>query len=352
MQRTAIVLSIVVALLALGCRANATTAPRGATAAASTAAAGPAKVVVAVGSAPSLFYLPYAVAKALHYYEDEGLDAEVQYLPGGAQAAAELLSGAAQFSGNSLDQAIRAQAQGKTLKMVVSFTRLPGLAVVVRGDLKDEIREIKDLKGRKIGVSAIGSDAHVLLQALVVKAGLKPADITVVPTGASTMAAAFDAKQIEAGVSADPFATQLLNGGRVALLADLRADADTTRLLGGEFQFSGALVSADLMRSRPEIVQPMVNALVRAETYILTHDDVELAQVLPNDVTGQDKQAWIVALKGTRPALSPDGRIAQTGVENALDAHRVFGTIGPRDRIDVQALYDNAFVLKALQDVK
>ena len=338
---------LAVALLLTACAPRATP---GETPAASTpAAAAPAKVSVAIGSAPSLFYLPFDVAKALKYYQAEGLDVELQYLPDGARAASALASGAAQFSGNALDQAIRAQAQGNDLKMVVSFTRLPGIALMVRSDLTEQIKEVKDFKGRKIGVTSIGSATHVLAQALAVQAGLKPEELTIVPTGASTMAEAFDARLIDVGFNADPFTTQLLKSGKVALLADLRTEADTTRYLGGEFQNTGALVSGDTIKQQPALIQKMVVALARAQFYMRTHTAREMAEALPNDVTGQDKQAWAEALTATRETLSMDGRLSQAGVENALEAYRIFGTFAPNDRIDVQALYDNSFIEKALQ---
>ncbi len=364
---------LIVALLAVACGPAATTAPTSAPATNTTAPAGstsaPAatstaaataaptkapltKVSIAVGSASSLVYLPYDVAKALKYYQDEGLDVDLQYMSGGTQAATALLSGSVQFSGNSLDHAIKAQPQGKDLKMVVSFTRYPGIAVMVRSDLKDKIKDIKDFKGMKIGVTSVGAGTHVLAQTLAVKAGLKPDDITIVPAGSNTMAAAFEAKQIDVGFNSDPFATQLIQSGRVVLLADLRTEADTTKYLGGEFQFTGALVSSDLIKSKPDLVQKLVNALVRAELFVRTHTAEELAQAVSEDVTGKDKQAWIDALKATRPSLSLDGKVNQKGVENAVDAHRIFGTIGPSDKIDIAALFDNSFVDKALKNVR
>src|SRR5205814_9292813 len=113
-------------------------------------------------------------------------------------------------------------------------------------------------------------------------------------------------------------------------------EADTTRYLGGEFQFTGALVSGETIKHKPELVQKMVNALARAEFYVRTHTAREVAEALTNDVTGPDKQAWADALTATRETLAPDGRVSLTGAENALEAHRIFGTFAPNDRLDVQ----------------
>lgn len=308
------------------------------------AAALAARVPVAIDASAPFLILPYAVAKALKYDKAEGLDVDWQVMPGGAQAAAALLSGSAMFSGGSLEQAVKAQAQGQELKMLVAFTRYPGIAVMVRGDLKDQIKEIKDLKGRKVGVTAIGALTHLLAITLAARAGLKPDDITIVAVGSSTMAVAFEKKEIDVGFNADPFATQLLKSRKVALLADLRAQADSERALDGEFPSTGLLATGDTIKNKPEIVQKMVNALVRAVIYLRAHTAGEIAAVLTDDVTGNDKLAWIDALNASRPALSLDGRVTQAGVENAVAAYRLFGSISPDALISVEALYDNSWM--------
>lgn len=364
MKGTLVLLIALVTLLAAACgpAATPTTGPAPTTApgaqntpvpAAATATPAPTKapaalvkVPVAVGSAASLVYLPYDVAKSLKYFEDEGLDVDLQYMSGGTQAATALLSGSVMFSGNSLDHAIKAQPQGKVLKMISSFTRYPGIAVMVRSDLKDQIKTMADFKGKKIGVTSVGSGTHVLAATLAAKAGLKMDDYTIVAAGSSTMPAAFESKSIDVGFNSDPFATQIVKKGLAVLIADLRTQADTEKYLGGEFQFTGVLVQGDTIKSNPVVVQKMVNAIVRAEKLILSKTPAELAQLLPDDVTGKDKQAWIDGLVATLAVYPKDGKVTQAGVENAVAAHRLFGTIKPDDKIDIAGLYDNSFVEK------
>lgn len=116
-----------------------------------------ATVNVSIGSAASLLYLSWDLAAALGYFEDENIDVKLTYQAGGTQAATALLSGSADFAGNSLDHSIKAQLQGKPTKMVVSFARQPGVAIVVRNDLKDKVKTISDLKSQTVGATSIGS---------------------------------------------------------------------------------------------------------------------------------------------------------------------------------------------------
>jgi NitT/TauT family transport system substrate-binding protein len=313
-------------------------------AALATTSAGLIQVPVAIGADVSLAYLPYEVARSFKYFEADGLAVNLRYTPGTTQAGAALMSGSVMFSADSLEDAIGAQPQGKALKMIVSFTRCPGVAVLVRSDLSDAIRSPADFKGKKIGVTSIGAGTHLLAAALAARAGFKLEDYTVAAVGSSTMAAAFARQAIDVGFVSDPFATQLLKSGKVVIMADLRTQADSEKYLGGEFPLVGMLAAADTLQERPDIVQKMVNALVRAQAYIRAHTARELADALPDDVTGRDKQAWTDAYSASAGMYSSDGRATQTGVENVVAAYRLFGAIKPDDKIDAAALYDTFFV--------
>jgi len=316
------------------------------TPAVATTGAGLIRLPVAIRADSPLVYLPYEVAKALKYFEAEGLDVNLRYMPGAAQATGALLSGSVMFSAGSLEEAIRAQPQGRALKMIVVFAGSPDVAVLVRSDLSDSIRSPSDFKGKKIGVTAIGDGTHLLAAVLAAGAGLKNGDYTVVAVGSGTMAAAFGRQSIDVGFISGPYVTQLLKSGKTVLLADLRTPADTDKYLGGEFPSSGMFAAANTLQSRPDIAQKMVNALVKAQGYMRTHTAKELVEALPDDVSGSDKKAWIDAYGASAGMYSWDGKATQAGVENVVAAYRLFGAIKPDQQIDAAALFDNSWVDK------
>src|SRR5438445_11053025 len=123
MNKRNIGLALAMLVLAAACGGAATPAPTASTTAASAAPTKPprAAVKVAIGSAASLNYLSWDLAKALNYFEDENLDVSLSYSASGNDAATALLSGSVEFTGNSMDQSIKAQIAGKPTKMVVSF---------------------------------------------------------------------------------------------------------------------------------------------------------------------------------------------------------------------------------------
>jgi NitT/TauT family transport system substrate-binding protein len=217
----------------------------------------------------------------------------------------------------------------------------------MRADLRGNTKTPLDFKGRRIGVSAIGADTHVLLNLLASNAGLKTEDYTVVPVGTSTLAVAFEKKQIDIGIGADPFATPLLKSGAVVALVDLRTQFDSDKFLIGEYQAAGLITTQATLANQPQAAQPLVNAILRAMTYLKAHSARELADLLPDDVTGKDKRAWIDAYSASIEIYSTDGQVTQPAVENAVDAYRRFGALNPAEKISVAGLYDNTFVDKA-----
>jgi len=358
----AISVSAMVLAAACGGSAGPTTAasptPAGTAAPAATATKAPRTTVkVSIGSAASLIYLPWDLAKALGYFEDQNLDMQLNYAAAGTEAATALLSGSVDFTGNSLDHSIKAQIAGKPTKMVVSFAKLPGTALIVRNDLKDTVKSVKDLKGQTVGATSVGSGTHLLLTFMMNQAGLiQDKDYTFKPCGSGTMAATLDSKGAAACMNSDPFITSYANAGKGFIMpgGDLRTEKDTTALLGGAYQFTGAVTTQDFMTKNPDVVQRVVNALVKANRFIAANSAKDIAAKLPDAVTGADRDLYIKALDTAKGYLSADGIIDQKGVDNVLRLNvedcrnnpTLCPNLKPTDQVDSKALYDNSFAQK------
>ena len=132
----------------------------------------------------------------------------------GAEAADALLKHHVDFSANSIDHVIMLGASGGNLKMVASFTDLPTVTLVVRRELRSQIRSIKDLKGRRIGVTSLGSGTHVLAASIMKKGGYSLSDVTILPVGSGeSLITAMKQKRIDAAIATDPTTIRLLLAG-------------------------------------------------------------------------------------------------------------------------------------------
>jgi len=300
------------------------------------AAGGTAKPVVhlAVGSmAGNIVYLQLDLAKALHYFEDAGLDVRVRPFEKGADAAQALLEGRVDFSANSIDHVIALGASGGSLKMVASFTDLPTVTLMVRRDLRSQIRSIRDLKGKRI------------LKA----AGYSLKDVTILEVGAGkSLILAMKQKRIDAAITTDPTTIQLLLGGDASLLLDMVTYEETQRVFTGGYQFTGLLTRRDMIVQHSALVQKMVDVMVRTNLYIATHSAAEISAVLPADIVG-DRYVYVKSLEHSRPAFSRSSLVTPQSVANNVQSLITFGSITADQHLDPSNFYDMSFVMRSVR---
>src|SRR5213080_4958253 len=181
------------------------------------------KITIAVGGGACLCYLPTVLAKQLGEYDKAGLAVELVDLKGGSDALKAVLGGSADVVSGYFDHCVNLAAKKQELQSFVVYDRYPGLVLVVSPKHTGEIKSIKDLAGKKVGVSAPGSSTDFFLKYLLKKNGLDPAGTSVIGVGlGATAVAAMEQGQIDAAVMLDPSVTVLQAGH-----ADLRILSDT-----------------------------------------------------------------------------------------------------------------------------
>src|SRR5579862_9481944 len=237
----------------------------------------PTTVQMAVGGQTQFIYLPLTLASQLGYFKDEGLTVTISDLRGGSEAVAALLSGSVDAVTGFYEHTIRATAQGKRLVMVALFDRYPGVVLMVGKRHLHEVQTIRDLAGKPVGVTAVGSSTDQLLKYVLRKNELDPQAIPVVTAGVSTMLGALEQDQIWAGVIVDPLATKLERDGIAKPLYDTRTEKGTLDIFGGPWPAGGIYTSQTFVRQHPQTVQKLVNAGLRALRYIREHSPEEIA---------------------------------------------------------------------------
>src|SRR5438552_11110747 len=199
-------------------------------------AAAQSKITVAVGGGACLCYLPTVLAKQLGEYDKAGVAAELVDLKGGSDALKAVIGGSADVVSGYFDHCVNLAAKKQELVAFVVYDRYPGLVLVVSPKHTTEITSIKDLAGKKVGVSAPGSSTDFFLKYLLKKAGLDPTSAAVIGVGlGATAVAAMQQGQIDAAVMLDPSVT-VLQGSYpdLKILADTPTQKDTLALFGGE----------------------------------------------------------------------------------------------------------------------
>ncbi len=306
------------------------------------------KVSVGVGGVALMVYLPTALAKAKGFFAEEGLDVEILDIKGGgAQAASALIGGSVDFSANAIDHAIKAKTRGKDLVAVHSHVRLPVMGLVVANKYKGVIKSIADLKGRPLGVTSPGSQTHMILGYLLVKNGVKPEDVKIVGAGGSTMPLAIEKDTVHAGMMLDPFFTVFTKQGKGFALVDMFTPKGTTEAMGGDVQGTTLITRPDVIEKRPATVQKMVNALVKANRFIVNSSGEELAKVLPKELAG-DPKLYAESFEHAREAFPADSLVTRDGVARVIETMRTFGAVPADMKMAPESVFDNSFVQKAL----
>src|SRR3954447_26729501 len=153
-------------------------------------AAAQTKITIAIGGGACLCYLPTVRAKQLGEYEKAGLAVELVDLKGGSDALKAVLGGSADVVSGYFDHCVNLAAKKQELQAFVVYDRYPGLVLVVSPSHNAEIKSIKDLSGKKVGVSAPGSSTDFFLKYLLKKNGLETTSASVIGVGLGATAVA------------------------------------------------------------------------------------------------------------------------------------------------------------------
>ncbi|MGM4967682.1 ABC transporter substrate-binding protein [Tardiphaga sp. 1201_B9_N1_1] len=310
-------------------------------------AAAQTKVTIAIGGGACLCYLPTVLAKQLGEYEKAGLAVELVDLKGGSDALKAVLGGSADVVSGYFDHCVNLAAKKQELQSFVVYDRYPGLVLVVSPKHTGKITSIKDLAGKKVGVSAPGSSTDFFLKYQLKKNGLDPAGTAVIGVGlGATAVAAMEQGQIEAAVMLDPAVTVLQGSHKdLTILSDTRTQKDTLAVFSGEYP-GGALYSttAWVKAHEKKEVQGLTNAIMNTLKWIHSHTPEEIMAKMPEGIVGKDKELYLAALKNTLPMYSETGLMDPKGAAAVL---AVFSEGSPevaKANIDVSKTYTNKYV--------
>jgi len=308
-------------------------------------------VTLAYSQIGLLAHLPWQVALGQKYFEEQGLEPKGYNFESGAKSIAALIGGSADFAANALEHAVKAKVQGKDLVYVFSSTRLPGFGLAVASTQKGEIKSVADLKGKLVGVSGIGAASHVLLDYILKKNGVDPKEVKVIAVGLSTFPPALEGGKIVAGMAGEPFFSRMVAKGTAVSLGNLSSLKETQAILGGEYVFSGAITRPDVIQKRPQVVQKVVTALVKASHFIETKSPEQVADSVPADLLG-DRAQYVEALRASREIYAPLGMVSSSGVETLMKSLDSFGVFKEGGKPDIAATYDMKYVRQAIKDLK
>jgi NitT/TauT family transport system substrate-binding protein len=304
-------------------------------------AAAQSKVTIAIGGGACLCYLPTVLAKQLGEYEKAGLNVELVDLKGGSDALKAVLGGSADVVSGYFDHCVNLAAKKQELQSFVVYDRYPGLVLVVSPSHTNEIKSVKDLAGKKVGVSAPGSSTDFFLKYMLKKNGLDPAGTAVIGVGlGATAVAAMEQGQIDAAVMLDPSVT-VLQGSHpdLRILSDTRTQKDTLETFGGEYPGGALYSTVAWINGHEKETQALTNAMLATIAWIHSHS--------PEEMVGKNKDLYLAALKNTIPMFSETGKMDPKGADAVLAVFSVGSPEVANAKIDVSKTFTNKYVEQA-----
>ncbi|KUO12499.1 ABC transporter substrate-binding protein [Streptomyces sp. DSM 15324] len=306
------------------------------------------KVKIMVGGLDKVIYLPAMLTQRLGYFDAEGLDVELLSEPAGVQAETALVSGQVQGAVGFYDHTLDLQVKGKAVESVVQFSQAPGEVEIVSTKAEGKITSPEDFKGRKLGVTGLGSSTDFLTKYLAVKNGVKVSEFTPVAVGAGpTFISALEQGAIDAGMTTDPTVANILDKKAGRVLIDMRTPQGSMEALGGPYPSSSLYMQTDWVNSHKDTVQKLAHAFVKTLQWMSTHSAAEIAGKMPADYSQGNKTLYAVAIKSTLPMFTKDGVMPAQGPETVEKVLKAFNPAIQNADVDLSKTYTTEFVEKA-----
>ena len=182
-------------------------------------------------------------------FKKNGLDVELIHIPSSSRGIQAILAGEIAFSFMDGSNATQATLKGANIVLVAAGTNRQVFSLMAKSDIK----KIVDLKGKKIGITRVGSSTHTSALYALTTAGLKGADYQLLPLlEVPNIFTALAAGQIDAGVMSPPTNARAKKAGFVELMNIAKE--------GPEFVSVAIGTSRSYIKANEDVVRRVVRA--------------------------------------------------------------------------------------------
>ncbi|WP_275557896.1 ABC transporter substrate-binding protein [Streptomyces sp. 5-6(2022)] len=306
------------------------------------------KVKIMVGGLDKVIYLPAMLTQRLGYFKAEGLKVQLLTEPAGVQATTSLVAGDVQGVVGFYDHTLDLQVKGKQVESVVQLAQAPGEVEVVSNKAAGELKSPKDFKGKKLGVTGLGSSTDFLTKYLAVDSGVKTSEFTPVAVGAGqTFISALKQGSIQGGMTTDPTVAQIVEQKIGKVLIDMRTPEGSKQALGGLYPSSSLYMNTDWVNGHKDTVQKLANAFVKTLKWMSTHSAEDIAAKMPSDYAQGGAKLYAESIKSTLPMFTKDGVMPADGPATVERVLKAFNPNLKNATVDLKKTYTTEFVKKA-----
>jgi NitT/TauT family transport system substrate-binding protein len=245
----------------------------------------------------------YYVAQAKGIFKEEGLEVEfIQINP--RLGALAVLNGDVTFT-TSFVSTFRGVVQGLPMKTVFVLLKKGVYYLMVRPEI---IKDAQDLKGKKLGVTAVNGGDHIIGRELLRMKGVDPNTVQAIAVGDPSLRFQAVVTGIVQAVSVPPpYDTQLQNMGLRAISGPPEIGVPS----------SGLFAADKLIKENPQILRRTIRAALRANRFIEANREETvriMAQFVPQKLE-LAARSYDTELK----ALAKDGTMTDAEIEFQMD---------------------------------
>jgi len=277
------------------------TAATVAASAAPTASPKPKDKVTLTGINSTELNLPTLVAIAKGYFAEENIELAEFVIGSSGTLRQAMIAKQYDFGLYAFVHIPIARLAGSPFKMVVQVHDQEIFGLIARTQLRDQVKSVRDLKGRKIGFTTPGSGTWALANVYLKKAGLDPdKDVELVSLGGdnSVFYTAMQSGRVDAIASFEPIGTKVIADGVGYYVLDAYAPGTAKEQLGADKADAlGLATREDVIAAKPDLVKRMVNVQKKGLEQIKASSASALADlIMGNAQTAQHFQGYDKAL--------------------------------------------------------
>ena len=311
------------------------------------------RISIAVGGKAAFDYLPLTIAEQLGYFRAEGLEVEISDFASDALALQVGASGAANVVSGAYEHTISLQSKGQKFQAFVLQGRAPAIAMGISPKAVPDYQSVADLKGKRIGISALGSSTHTVANLILSRAGLEVGHVSFIGVGTAAGAlSALRSGQIDVMCNVEPVMTMLEQKGELRIIADTRTLKGMLDVFGGPMPAACLYAPLEFIQKNPKTVQAIAYAMAHSLKWLQTAGPSDIIKTVPEGHLLGDRALYLAAFNKVREAISPDGMMPDGGPRNAARVLARFDPTIKVDKIELSKTYTNEFASVAKERFK
>ena len=240
-------------------------------------------------------------------FKKNGLDVEFIHIPSSSRGIQAILAGEINFSFMDGSNAAQANLKGANLALLMGGTNRMVFSLMA----KPEFNTVGDLRGKKIGITRVGSSTHTAALHALGQGGLKPNDYQILPlVEVPNIFTALVAGQIDAGIVSPPTNSRARKAGFKELV-NLAKE-------GPEYVSVAVGASRSYIKANEELVRRVVRSYVEGVQVFKTNKAAAL-KMIENQLKVKETDIQEDTYNQFQDYLPYPPYVSRKGMENVLE---------------------------------